>query len=127
MPNSVTTSKIAQALARYDESLEAARRYANLSRADSTWKAYASDWKIFDTWCRSVAAVSIPASPETVAGFLASEADSGRALSTLRRRLSAIRLMHIAGDLPSPHEAKRVSLVLKGIANDQKHRKPKKA
>ena len=127
MPKSVTASKNAQALARYNESLESARRYANLSRASSTWKAYASDWKIFDTWCRSVAAVSLPALPETVAGFLASEADAGRAVSTLRRRLSAIRLMHIASDLPSPHESKRVTLVLKGIANDKKNRKPKKA
>ena len=68
---------------------------------------------------------SVSISTEFLVGT--SEADSGRAVSTLRRRLSAIRLMHIAGDLPSPHEAKRVSLVLKGIANDQKHRKPKKA
>ena len=87
MPDSVTPDENARALERYSESLtsanlyagedpkhavdrlndsiEFAREYANRSNADSTWKAYASDWKAFETWCRSVAAVSLPASPET--------------------------------------------------------------
>ena len=115
------------ALERFNDSIEFAREYANRSNADSTWKAYASDWKAFETWCRSVAAVSLPASPETVSGFLATEAKDGRAVSTLRRRLAAIRLMHIARDLPSPHEAYKVTLVLKGIANEQKYRQLRKA
>lgn len=117
----------ATAMQRYDDSIDSARYYANRSNADSTWKAYTSDWKAFESWCRSVSAAALPACPETVCGFLATEAKDGRALSTLRRRLSAIRLMHIARDLPSPHEAHTVALVLKGIANEQKHRTLRKA
>lgn len=116
-----------QALQRFSESIDDAREYANRSNAESTWKAYASDWRSFESWCASVSIDALPASPDTVCGFLATQAKQGRAISTLRRRLAAIRLMHIASDLPSPHEAHKVTRVLKGIANEQKHRKPRKA
>lgn len=116
-----------QAIERYNESLDSARKYANRSNADSTWRAYKSDWRVFETWCSSVGAAALPASAETLCGFLATEADKGRALSTLRRRVAAIRIMHIARDLPSPHQAFKVALVLKGIANDQKNRKTRQA
>ncbi|MCL4127414.1 UNVERIFIED_CONTAM: hypothetical protein GTU68_009946 [Idotea baltica] len=115
------------ALERFNDSIEFAREYANRSNAESTWKAYESDWKAFETWCRSVAAASLPATPETVSGFLATEAKHDRAISTIRRRLAAIRLMHIARDYPSPHEAYQVTRVLKGIANAQKNRPVRKA
>lgn len=115
------------ALERFNDSIEHAREYANRANAKSTWKAYESDWTAFDAWCRSVAAVSLPATPETICGFLAIEAKDGRAISTLRRRLAAIRLMHVANNQPSPHEAYRVTRVLKGIANEQKNRRVRKA
>lgn len=54
-------------------------------------------------------------------GFPAIEARvNHRALSTIRRRLATIRLWHIASNLPSPHEAKVVGLLLKGIAKEQR-------
>jgi len=116
------------ALVRYQDSLEDAREYLNSSNAESTRKAYESDWKVFTGWCQSVDAIPLPASPETVCGFLATEAKQNKkSISTLRRRSAAIRLMHIARNLPSPHESKIVSLVLKGIALEQRENTVRRA
>lgn len=115
MASTVTTTDNHQALTAFDNALESARRYANKSRADSTWRAYESDIARFQQWCKSVDRSSLPADTETVAAFLAAEADAGKAVSTIRRRLAAIRLIHIANDLPSPHQSIKVTDVLKGI------------
>lgn len=127
MTRSVTPTKIDQFPEAIQSALESARRYANKSRSDSTWRAYESDIRVFQTWCTDSGVQSLPAETDTVAAFIAVEADKGMAVSTIRRRLSAIRLMHFANDLPSPHESIRVADVLKGIANDQKSRVPDQA
>lgn len=75
---------------------DAARRYANRSRSDSTWRTYVSAWQRFEAYCHSVGLLSLPAEPGTVAMFVAAEADAGRSVSTLSHRLSAIRLMHLS-------------------------------
>jgi integrase len=59
---------------------------------------------------------SLPAAPETVAAFLAAEADAGRAVSTVRRRAAAIRLAHRLCDCESPTAAETVRGTLRGIA-----------
>ena len=127
MTRSVTSTKLDQYPEAIQSALESARRYANKSRSDSTWRAYESDIRVFQTWCTDSGVQSLPAETDTVAAFIAVEADKGMAVSTIRRRLSAIRLMHFANDLPSPHESIRVADVLKGIANDQKSRVPDQA
>ncbi len=46
------------------------KKYIFNSKAKSTQKAYASDWKVFNYWCKQRSLVSLPAMPETVALFL---------------------------------------------------------
>jgi site-specific recombinase XerD len=94
---------------------EAAATYARGSRAASTWRAYESDWRIFAAWCTAVDRSALPASPHTVALFLAAQARLGHAPSTLDRRRAAIRLMHRGAKLSSPHDALEVDEVLRGI------------
>lgn len=127
MDTAVTPREITDLANRRNAALDAARRYANLSRASSTWRAYESDWRQFTKWCNTLILTPLPAAPETLCSYLAYEADAGKAISTLRRRLSAIRLMHVANNLPSPHESAAVSEVLQGIARDQRGRKPRQA
>jgi len=95
--------------------MEAARRYAHASRATSTWRAYRADWGAFQRWCEAAGVAALPATPHTVAAFIAAEAESGKAPSTLTRRLAAIRLVHRGAQLASPHDAIEVSEVLQGV------------
>jgi site-specific recombinase XerD len=89
--------------------------FATASRAASTWRAYESDWRIFNRWCQTMDLAVLPAAPATVAMFLAAEAKTGTAPSTLNRRLSAIRLMHLGARVVSPHNAVEVQEVMRGI------------
>jgi integrase len=110
-----------------DEALIAAAGYAKASRSAATWRAYEADWRAFDAWCRAVDLLPMPATPHTVALFLAAEAKLGRAPSTLGRRLAAIRLMHVGARHPSPHDAIEVDEVLRGIRRTWKRPKAQKA
>lgn len=98
-----------------EDAREIAAAFARRSRASSTWRAYESDWRTFEAWCRSVERPFLPAEPATVALFLAVQAKSGHAPSTLDRRRAAIRLVHLGAKLPSPHDAVEVHEVLRGI------------
>ncbi len=89
--------------------------FATASRAASTWRAYESDWRIFTAWCQAMDLAALPATPPTVAMFLAAEAKRGTAPSTLNRRLSAIRLMHLGARVVSPHAAIEIQEVMRGI------------
>jgi site-specific recombinase XerD len=97
------------------EAQTAAAIYAKGSGAASTWRAYESDWRIFFGWCQMVNLAALPATPSTVALFLARQATRGIAPSTLGRRLAAIRLMHLGAKFASPHDAIEVAEVMRGI------------
>jgi len=56
-----------------------ARRYADASRAASTQRAYASDWRRFSAWCLARGLDTLPADPRAVAVFLSAEANAGSA------------------------------------------------
>ncbi len=101
-----------------EDALDAARHYAQKSKAASTWRAYASDWRIFEQWCDAAELVALPADPHTVCLFLARQAARGIQPATLRRRLAAIRMVHRGANLPSPHDAVAVAEVLSGIFRD---------
>lgn len=105
---------------RRERAYESARQYANKSRSDSTWRTYESAWRVFSDWCRSMQIESFPAQPETVAMFIAAEADEGKAISTLEHRLSAIRLMHLGQGATSPHNTLPVLEVLRGVRRSRK-------
>jgi hypothetical protein len=66
-------------------------------------------------FCLSRGVASLPATPETVAAYLASEAESGLKPSTISRRCAAIRYAHkLAGHEP-PTNSEAVKATLRGI------------
>ena len=115
------------ALAALERARISARRYERAARAEATWRAYASDWRIFESWCAEHALVPLPADPDTLADFLAAEADRGLAPSTLGRRLAAIGLVHLGAGMPTPHRALRVTELMRGIRRTSARPVAKKA
>lgn len=95
--------------------LEEAAGYARAEKAAATRRAYKSDFALFRTWCETKRVPTLPAAPETVAAFLAAEADRGTKPSTIGRRLAAIRYAHkLAGHEP-PTNSEAVKATLRGI------------
>jgi site-specific recombinase XerD len=95
--------------------LTSAAGYAAEEKSAATRRAYRSDWAQFSTWCESVKAISLPAAPATVAGYLAHLADSGLKASTIGRRLAAIAYAHKLKGLDAPTASEAVHAVLRGI------------
>jgi site-specific recombinase XerD len=80
---------------------------------------YQSDFRIFADWCRTRGVEPIPAAPEVVSTFLASQATSGVKAATLARRVAAIRYAHaLKGVEPSvepPTNSESVKATMRGI------------
>jgi site-specific recombinase XerD len=95
--------------------LERAAGYARMEKSASTRAAYKSDFEIFQAWCAGRGVDALPASPATVAGFLASEADAGRKASTIGRRCAAIRYAHRLASHEPPTNSEMVKATLRGI------------
>jgi site-specific recombinase XerD len=89
--------------------------YQRASKADTTVKAYKGDAVVFDAWCRAYGFRSLPASEEAIATFLVAEAEAGRAVSTIGRRLAAIRHAHKLSSLPDPTANEAVRATMKGV------------
>ena len=95
-------------------SLERAREFARQSKAENTLRGYRADWRDFCGWCDSHGTGPLPASPETVSGYIADCA--GRLKSgSIQRRLNAIAEAHKATGLDSPTSAGMVRNTFKGI------------
>jgi integrase len=95
-------------------SLEQARDFIRASKAENTLRGYRSDWRDFIAWAEAHHACPLPASPETVASYIA--ACAGRLkVGTIQRRLNAIAEAHKAVGQPSPTTAGIVRNTLKGI------------
>jgi len=99
-----------------DAELKAALSFAEQEKSASTRRVYRSDWQIFIAWCSARGLEPLPATPETVARFLSSEATAGVKASTLGRRAAAIGYAHkLAGYRDPPSGAEAVKAVLRGI------------
>ena len=107
--------------------IESAKKYIEASTAPATRKAYASDWKIFCSWCIDNGQIELPADPETLVLFLTDQAQTGTAPATLTRRLAAIKFAHEAAGHESPTALKIVTATLKGIKRDTGAAKKQKA
>src|SRR6266566_2973808 len=88
--------------------------YAAHSKAPHTWKAYQADLRDFTAWCEAHNLASLPATPETVAAYLADLTQRCK-VSTIQRRLSAISQQHAAAKLESPTRSAVVRLTMQGI------------
>ena len=99
----------------FQSELDDASDYASAEKAQATRRAYRSDFEIFRAWCDARGALPLPASPESVAAFLASEAKRGVRPSTLSRRLAAILCAHKLAGRASPTDSEAVKATLRGI------------
>ena len=104
-----------------------AKNYIQQSLSPSTRKFYQIDFGIFFKWCRSLELTALPALPETIARFLAFQADGGVKPATLVRRLAAIRMAHEVKEYNDPTQHKGVKAVMKGIKREKRVSPNKKA
>ncbi len=99
---------------------QAAAAYLQAARAPNTGRAYRADWAHFTSWCArqgdaAAGYAPLPASPATVALYLAEHAPTLR-VSTLVRRCSAIAAAHAAAAAgPSPTADVLVRTTMAGI------------
>jgi len=110
-------SQLAESTAIVPRMAEATRKaagYAANGQAAHTRQAYRSDWQDFVAWCQIHGQAALPATGDTVAGYLADRADTLKA-STLQRRLSSIAAAHRAAGLDTPTTAPAVRLTWNGI------------
>jgi integrase/recombinase XerD len=80
--------------------------------AESTLRAYRADFACFYDWCLASARESLPASPETVAAFIAHDAIQSSP-ATLRRRLAGIRKVHRLLRLGNPVDDEDVAIAMR--------------
>ncbi len=93
--------------------------------APSTMRSYYCDVEIFVAWCKKKGVAPFPASVETVCQFLEAEAP-GKAPSTVRRRLYAIRKIHRLLRILDPTWDEDVNLTFRRIRRAKRAR-PKQA
>jgi site-specific recombinase XerD len=109
-------------VASFNAAADAAAQYRRASRSENTRRAYRSAVARFCDWCAIHGRTALPASPETVAAFLAAEARGNLAVNTLRLRHAAIRYLHLLAGYPPPTAAAAVSTTFAGIK--RAHRRP---
>jgi site-specific recombinase XerD len=99
---------------------EQARSFARGSRADSTWRAYDSDFADFRAWCadQDPPVDCLPASPATVALYITALAET-RKPTTIRRRLASISVAHQVAGFETPTADAGVRAVWAGIRRSQ--------
>jgi integrase len=97
---------------------EQMERQARASRAGTTWRAYQSDWRVWEAWTARNGAAAMPAGVEAVAAFL-SDASSTRKLSTLKRYLASISVVHQLQGLAFQTSAPPIRTLMKGIAREK--------
>jgi site-specific recombinase XerD len=97
------------------EDIERAVNFARQDKAESTRKAYRQDFDAFAASCASRGVVALPATPETVAGYLAAQVDAGLKPSTIGRRCAAIAHAHKLAGIEPPTNNEGVKATLRGI------------
>jgi site-specific recombinase XerD len=95
--------------------VERAQSYASESRAGSTQRAYANDFKAFEAWCAGHGLPSSPATPATVAVYLSALADKGRKASSIERALAGIAWAHRSRGYEWPKGHPAITQVMTGI------------
>jgi hypothetical protein len=89
--------------------------YGQASKAAATIEAYRADWDEFCDWCAGAHHAPAPAPPAAVSGYLTALARAGAKVSTMSRRMAAVRFFHALQDLPDPTSPARVTTVWEGI------------
>ena len=114
--NALTVVHSAENLPGPAADLAMARDFARNEKAEATRRAYGADFDAFVAWCSSRQVAVLPATPETIAGFLAAEAARGIKPSSIGRRVAAIRYAHkLAGIGEPPTNSEIVKATVRGI------------
>ena len=95
--------------------VEAARTFAQESRAQRTRAAYRLAFGQFNAWCEERRLVALPAAPGTVALYLADRASAGRRVATVELDAAGIAAAHRAAGHASPRDHVAVKTILAGI------------
>lgn len=85
---------------------------------DATLKAWRCDWAVYWGFCEPRELVPLPATPETVAGFVLYCKEAGKKPATVRRYLSTIARFHCASQLFNPCASEAVQMEVKGMTNE---------
>jgi|SRR5690606_15508776 len=112
----VENGKFSDPILRLDESLRAetvARVQGSI--AESTRRAYETDWAIFTAWCDRHGLQPLPADPRAVAAFLTDLELHGAKYATILRKLTSISVRHREAGEDSPRKAMLVEKTLQGI------------
>src|SRR6516165_4230846 len=115
MSTALTVSSRTTDLAVPAADAERAQGYASAEKAAATRRAYGTDFLIFRAWCEGCQLDAVPASPATVAAFLAHEASRNVKTSTIGRRVAAIRYAHKLAGFDTPTDDERVKATVRGI------------
>ncbi len=98
---------------------EKVRQLLRAAVAPETRRAYASRLKRFFAWCLTEGvSTAFPMSPEVLAAYVASLANSGAAPATVEQILAAIAAAHRAEGISSPTETLLVKKTLKGYRRE---------
>ena len=89
--------------------------------ADTTLRGYRKDLDVFKAWCELRRQDWLPANQDTVASFIDEEA-VGKAISTVKRRVSAIQFAHRMADIVSPIGHSEVQLALRRAGRARRRR-----
>ena len=87
---------------------------ARASRAASTWRAYATAWRLWTAWADAHGANVLPADPAVVATYLA-EMSEHRKLNTLKRHLASISVWHTLKGLTFDRRNPALRTIMAGI------------
>lgn len=93
---------------------DAANALLKARHSETTRRVYAADALRFRDWCVSSHLCPLPAEPQSIALFVASEIQRGINPRTISRRLAAIRHLHREAGLLDPTAAEVVRAVLSG-------------
>lgn len=89
--------------------------------SEKTLTGYRVDLEQFRAWCQTGGEDWLPARPQAVAAFLDHEAQT-KSLSTVRRRVEAIKFAHRLSDLAPPTSHSEVLLALRRAARSKRQR-----
>jgi integrase/recombinase XerD len=93
--------------------------------AEGTLRAYRTDIRIFIAWCETTEHKPFPASPETLAAFVAHEAQRC-SISTIKRRLAALVKIHRLLRLENAVNDQEVVIAVRRVLRE-KHSRPRQA
>ena len=115
MPNQLPAKRPSMQLPSTLETImEQAKGYSDAAKAENTRRAYEADWRHFESWCKTHGLSPLPALPGTLAAYLAGHASELK-VSTLGRRLAAIRAVHLYSGQPIDLTARAFRDVWAGI------------